>query len=43
LFAVSGLLFLGFFACGLVLADLLATTAFPPPSATLAEIAAYFS
>jgi hypothetical protein len=42
LFAVSGLLFLGLFVCGLVLADLLANTAFPPPSATLAEIAAYF-
>jgi hypothetical protein len=43
LLAISGLLFLGLFACGLALADLLANAAFPPPSATLDDIASYFS
>lgn len=43
LLAVSGLLFLGLFTSGLALADLLADAAFPPPSAALDEIAAYFS
>jgi hypothetical protein len=43
LLAFSGLLFLGLFAGGLALADLLANATFPPPSATLDDIAAYFS
>lgn len=43
LLAVSSLLFLGLFTSGLALADLFANTAFPPPSATLDDIAAYFS
>ena len=43
LLAASGLLFLGLFGSGLVLADLLADRAFPPPSAPLEDIARYFS
>jgi hypothetical protein len=43
LLAATGLLFLAFFTCGLALADLLANTSFPPPSASLDDIAAYFS
>jgi hypothetical protein len=43
LLAATGLVFLVLFTCGLALADLLADTAFPPPSAPLDDIAVYFS
>jgi len=43
LLAATGLLFLGLFTCGLALADLFANAAFPPPSAALDDITAYFS
>lgn len=43
LLAATGLLFLALFACGLLLADVVADAAFPAPSQPLGEIAAYFS
>jgi hypothetical protein len=42
LLAATGLLFLALFACGLLLADVVADAAFPAPSQPLGEVAAYF-